>query len=45
MRHVLFHQPGHPDLPWHGARYYWLLALLLSVTGMVYLVWTGLSLV
>jgi len=44
MKYVLFHQPGHPEQPLHGAKYYWLVALMVLVAGLLYLAWVGLGL-
>lgn len=45
MRNVIFHEPGHPEQPCHGARYYALLSVLVALAGLVYLAWSGLHIV
>lgn len=45
MRNVIFHEPGHPEQPCHGVRYYALLSVLVALAGLVYLAWSGLHIV
>jgi hypothetical protein len=43
MRNVKFHQPGHPEQPLHGIRYYGLCAALILAAGLAYLLWAELA--
>ncbi|WP_454743414.1 hypothetical protein [Cupriavidus necator] len=45
MRNVIFHEPGHPEQPCHGARYYVLVAALVAAAGLFYLAWSGFHIV